>query len=245
MRPARVRLIGWGISGGCVVFETGMIVVATDTGVGKTFVAAGLLCALRKGGRDALPMKPVQTGATPDGRAPDLDFCLAAAELNIDPTLYDRLSPYRFPLPASPHLAARVAGETIDFSRVSAAFQSLRGDGRRAVVIEAAGGLLVPLTESLLQVDALMRFELPFILVARAGLGTLNHTLLSVEALRARGAKIARIYLNATTADIGIIEDDNAHFLARALPDIPVRRIPFQADPSPRTAAAMFSASDV
>lgn len=244
MTPAPARRIAWGITGGFVVIENGVIVVATDTGVGKTFVAAGLLCALRTGGRDAFPMKPVQTGATPDGRSPDLDFCLAAANLDVDASRYELLSPYRFPLPASPHLAARVAGDAIDFSRVHAAYRKLREDGH-AVVVEAAGGLLVPLTETLMQVDALIRFELPFILVARAGLGTLNHTLLSVEALRARKAAIARIYLNAATAEGGLIEDDNARFLARALPDIPVRRIPFQADPSPRAAAKLFSAFDV
>ncbi len=244
MMPAPAQRIAWGITGGFVVIENGVIVVATDTGVGKTFVAAGLLCALRASGRAALPMKPVQTGASPDGRSPDLDFCLAAAGLDVDLSLYELLSPYRFLLPASPHLAASVAGGAIDFSRVHAAFRKLRGDGH-PVVVEAAGGLLVPLTESLMQVDALIRFELPFVLVARAGLGTLNHTLLSVEALRARKAVIARIYLNASAAENNLIEENNARFLARALPDIPVRRIPFQANPAPRAAAELFSASDV
>lgn len=191
--------------------DQGVIVVGTDTGVGKTRVAAAVLVALRARGVCALPMKPIQTGAS-DNRAPDLDFCLAAAGIGFDADLYDLLAPYRFPLPASPHLAARAAGTPIEPARILDAFRRLRADGH-PLVVEAAGGLLVPLTDSLLQVDLLLEFNLPFLLVARPGLGTLNHTLLSVEALQRRGARLAGVVLNATTPGWGEVEEDNARTL--------------------------------
>lgn len=226
------------------MFEQGLIVTATDTGVGKTFVAAGLLCALRKRGLPVLPMKPVQTGAGPNGRSPDLDFALAAAKLSVEDELYQRLAPYRLAFPASPHLAAQREGLEIDPSKLRNAVREIREKGH-PVVIEAAGGLLVPLNENLLQIDLLREFDLPFVLVARAGLGTLNHTLLSVEALRARGATLARIYLNQTTPESGPIEADNARILGRLLPTVSILRIPWYSDPNPQAAAGLFSASGI
>ncbi len=221
------------------MLDEGVIVAGTDTDVGKTFVAAALLCVLRRRGYSALPMKPVQTGATSDGRAPDLEFILAAAELGFDQALYEHMAPYRLPLPASPHLAARDAGVAIDPARIMESYRYLRAAGR-PLVVEGAGGLLVPLADDILQVDLLMQFDLPFALVARAGLGTLNHTLLSVEALRARGAVIARIYLNAAESEWGLIEEDNAQTLARLLPEIRIRRIERQSDAGPSAAARLF-----
>jgi dethiobiotin synthetase len=232
------------IFGGGVMLENGVIVVGTDTGIGKTFVAAGLLCALRRRGVPALPMKPVQTGATTDGRSPDLEFSLTAARISVDAEMYDILAPYRFPLPASPHLAAREAGKKIDPEKIRESFRRLRAAGY-VPVVEAAGGLLVPLTESLLQIDLLTELGLPFVLVARAGLGTLNHTLLSIEALRQRGARTLRLYLNSIDDGLRLIEDDNARILSQMLPDILVRRVERLAAPTPEAAACLFSAGDV
>ena len=210
--------------------DQGVIVVGTDTGVGKTRIAAAHLVALRARGLPALPMKPVQTGAA-GNRAPDLDFCLAAAGVGFDAALYDLLAPYRFPMPASPHLAARAAGKPIEPARILDAFRRLRGAGH-PLVLEAAGGLLVPLTDSLLQVDLLLEFNLPFVLVARPGLGTLNHTLLSVEALQRRGARLACIVLNAISPDWGAVEEDNAQTLSRRLRPLPVRQVVYETEPS-------------
>lgn len=210
--------------------ENGVIVVGTDTGIGKTCVAAALLIALRRHGVDAVPMKPVQTGAE-NGRAPDLDFCLNAAGLECDAQRYDTLAPYRFPLAASPHLAARDAGVVIDPQKIVAAFRALRAE-KRVPVIEAAGGVLVPLTETVLQIDVLRSFELPFILVARAGLGTLNHTLLTLEALRHRGARVLAVVMNQQATGDVLIEDDNERTLKAYHPELPVQRVPFLRDTS-------------
>ncbi len=213
------------------MLEDGVIVTGTDTGVGKTHITAALLLALRECSLDALPMKPVQTGAE-NNRAPDLDFCLNAATLSCDAAQYDRLAPYRFPLPASPHLAAREAGVQIDPARILSAFRALRAAGH-PLIVEGAGGLLVPLTESLLQIDLFLQLDLPFIVVARAGLGTLNHTLLTLEALRARRAHIAAVVLNASDADAGQIADDNFATLSALNPDILFHRTPHTPAPNP------------
>lgn len=225
------------------MFENGVIVVGTDTGVGKTLITAALVCALRKRGVPAIPMKPVQTGCAPDRRAPDLDFCLAAAGLQADAELYNLMSPYRFFLPASPHLAARQEGAEVDPAIVRKAFEELRSRGFSPVV-EAAGGLLVPWTDTRFQVDVLLALNLPIVLVARAGLGTLNHTLLSVEALRARGATPVWVVLNDTVGSPGLIEDDNARTLERLLHPVVIRRVPHVPNVTPSAAASLFSASD-
>ncbi|HMP76448.1 MAG TPA: dethiobiotin synthase [Kiritimatiellia bacterium] len=213
------------------MLEHGVIVVGTDTGVGKTHVAAAMLLALRARGVDALPMKPVQTGAE-HGRAPDLDFSLARAGIGFDTALYDLLAPYRLALPASPHLAARTAGTAIEPARILDAFRLLRARGH-ALVVEAAGGVLVPLTDALMQVDLLLEFNLPFVVVARPGLGTLNHTLLTLEALRKREARIAAIVLNGSNPVGDAIEEDNARTLARLNPGLPVHRFPRLPDAPP------------
>ncbi len=211
--------------------DAGVIVVGTDTGVGKTRVAAALLVALRARGRPALPMKPIQTGAA-DGRARDLDFCLASADVGFDAALYDLLAPYRFPMAASPHLAARAAGMAIEPARILDAFRLLRARGH-ALVVEAAGGVLVPLTDALMQIDLLLEFNLPFVVVARPGLGTLNHSLLTLEALRRRNARIAALVLNGLNPVWGAIENDNARTLARLNPGLPLRLFPHLPDATP------------
>ena len=206
------------------MLEQGVIVIGTESGVGKTCDATALLLALRARGIPAWPMKPVQTGAE-DDRAPDLDAALAAAQLSADPTRYALLAPCRFPLPASPHLAARAAGAAIDPDRIRAALRSLRAEDT-PLVIEGAGGVLVPLTETLLQVDLLLEFALPFVLVARPGLGTLNHTLLTLEALRHRAATVCGVVLSGINPAGDLIEQDNHATLQRRNPALPILPFP-------------------
>lgn len=220
-----------------MTLEDGVVICGTDTGVGKTFVAAIVLCALRRKGRDALPMKLVQTGADASGRSQDLDFCLTAAGLPLDIWLYGCMAPYRLALPASPHLAAREAGVTIKPKALIAWYYALNAGGR-PVVIECAGGLLVPLTPKVFQIDIVKKLNLPVILVARAGLGTINHTLLSVEALARRRMRLIRVILNALTPSWGIIEEENLAFL-RSVLRVPVDVIKYVENPTPQAAAEL------
>ncbi|QPQ56311.1 ATP-dependent dethiobiotin synthetase BioD [Allosphingosinicella flava] len=153
-----------------------IIVTGTDTGVGKTVFAAGLAGAL--GG---FYWKPVQSGIDPEGDSETVRRLSGLAASRILPEAY------RLQLPASPHLSAREEGVEIDLARLMPPIQ----DG--PLIIEGAGGVLVPLTETLLIADYFARLAAPVILCARTGLGTINHSLMSVEALRARGVPVAGI----------------------------------------------------
>lgn len=152
------------------------IVTGTDTDIGKTVFAAGLAGAL-----NAYYWKPVQAGADPMGDRERV------AELSGLPA--SRLLPeaYRLTTPASPHLAARIDGVEISLDRLALP----KVDG--PLVVEGAGGLMVPVSQALLMIDLFVHWRAPVILCARTGLGTINHSLLSIEALRARGIAIAGI----------------------------------------------------
>lgn len=197
-------------------------VAGTDTGVGKTHVTAALLAALRHAGTDAVVMKPVQTGATKDS---DLAFCARAAGWRIPERERRDLCPYALALPASPHLAARVAKKTIDPKRLLAALARLQR-AHDVVIVEGAGGLLVPLTAEVDQIDFIAATELPVVLVARAGLGTINHTLLSVEALDRRSIPLAGVVLSEYPDAKDAIAAENLRLLQARLGPRPVLAFP-------------------
>lgn len=190
--------------------EPGYFITGTDTGVGKTLAAAAVLARLRESGLDAVPCKAVQTGCTADEPNPDLDLCLRLNGLTAEP----EMAPYRFALPASPHLAAAREGRRIDLDTLVATIRRLRGR-HDAVVVEGAGGVLVPLDDEATMLDLMVALALPVLLVARPGLGTLNHTLLSVAQLRGAGLTVAGIlFSDADGAPWGEIEQDNLATLA-------------------------------
>ncbi|KKW93793.1 dethiobiotin synthase [Sphingobium chungbukense] len=152
------------------------IVTGTDTDIGKTVFAAGLTGALR-----ARYWKPVQAGVDPEG---DKERVAALSGLPASHILPEA---YRLTTPASPHLAARIDGVEIGLDRLALP----KVDG--PLVVEGAGGLMVPVSETLLMIDLFAHWRAPVILCARTGLGTINHSLLSIEALRARDIPIAGI----------------------------------------------------
>ena len=156
-----------------------LVVCGTDTDVGKTVVSALLVEGL-----GARYWKPVQSGVEGGG---DRDRVAALLDLAAE-----RIVPeaYRLAAPVSPHWAAEREGVTIDPERLALP----PGDG--SLVVECAGGLLVPLRRDWLQIDQIARWGLPVVLVARSGLGTLNHTLLSLEALRQRRIPVLGLVLN-------------------------------------------------
>jgi len=147
----------------------GFIVTGTDTGVGKTVFSAALTAAL-----DGCYWKPVQAGRD-DGT--DAEAVARLAGLNADRVFPEA---YCLTTPCSPHLAAAIDGVEIDPARLALP------DGSRPLIIEGAGGALVPLTRSLVYADLFCRWGLPVIIVARTTLGTINHSLLTIEALRRR-----------------------------------------------------------
>ncbi|OYX13617.1 MAG: dethiobiotin synthase [Rhizobiales bacterium 32-66-8] len=162
-----------------------LVVTGTDTGIGKTVFAAALASAL-----GASYWKPVQSGL-----AEETDSACVARLGELPP---HRILPeaYRLNLPASPHLAAERDGVEIDV----AALEPPQGMG--PLVVEGAGGLLVPLTRKTLTIDLFARWGVPVVLCARTALGTINHTLLSLEALKARGIPVLGIaFVGAAVAD--------------------------------------------
>jgi len=195
----------------------GIFIAGTDTGVGKTVVSAILLASLRRAGIDAVPMKPVQTGCTSrNGRfiAPDLEFMLKFA--GIKPSRIDHvlMCPYRFKPACSPHLAASIAGKTISLKKVLHAFRQLTKK-HQAVIVEGAGGALVPINKRETMLDLMKLLKLPVILVARQGLGTINHTLLSIREIRRAGLELKGVIFNQTKpGKPGYIEKDNPRIIA-------------------------------
>jgi dethiobiotin synthetase len=203
----------------------GLFVTATDTGVGKTEVACALLRAARAAGLDAVGMKPAQSGAT-DGEPSDAERLRAASD-GVEPL--EAICPYALRAPLAPAVAARLEGVSVSLPRILDAAGALAAR-HAAVLVEGAGGLLVPLTERETYADLAVALALPVLVVARAGLGTVNHAALTVEALRRRGLAIAGIVLNRTGPDDDPSVPHNAAEIAKLTGITPAALLPFVAD---------------
>jgi len=169
----------------------GVFVTGTDTGVGKTVVSACIALSIARWGESVGVLKPVQTGAGFVGVL-DVEFVYRALGEGFD---LEEVCPYRFSEPLSPMLAASLAGEEIEIPRVVRAYQRLRAE-YDFVVVEGAGGLLVPIKEGYLMSDLARELALPVVVVARPGLGTINHTLLTVHSARSMGLEVLGIVIN-------------------------------------------------
>ncbi|MCX6998625.1 MAG: dethiobiotin synthase [Kiritimatiellaeota bacterium] len=224
----------------------GLFITGTDTGVGKTVVTAALLTLLRGSGLEAVPMKPIQTGcrrARNGLRAPDLEFVLRMAGLQPPAEELSWMCPYRFAPACSPHLAARLARTGIRLARLRTSFRRL---GRRhaCVLVEGAGGVLAPLGGRRTMLDLMILLGLPVVLVARPGLGTINHTLLSLAALRGAKLRIAGVVLVDTEPRRwGALERENAAAIARLGRVTVLGRLPFMAGLDGALAPAAFRAA--
>ena len=194
------------------------VVTGTDTGIGKTVFAAGLAAAL-----GAHYWKPIQAGVEPDGDKEEV------ARLSGLPASHILPEAYRLNTPASPHLAARIDGVEISLDRL--ALPQVDGP----LVIEGAGGLLVPVNEQLLMADLFAHWGQPVILCARTALGTINHSLLSIEALRARNVRIAGI------AFIGEPHEENERIIPQLGNVRSLGRLPLLDPLNPATLAAAFA----
>jgi len=208
----------------------GCFVTATDTGAGKTIVAAAIAAALRARGDAVAVFKPALTG-TDEPSNPDWppDDVLLAAAAGVDPA---GVAPARFGPPVSPHLAATLAGAPLDPADLLAAFRQ-RTAAADAVVVEGVGGLLVPLTCTYLVRELARDLGLPLVIAARPGLGTINHTLLTVEAARAAKLEVAGVVLTPWPRDPSTLELDNRATIER-LGQVEVATLPLlpRADPA-------------
>ena len=164
----------------------GVFVTGTDTGVGKTVVSAALVSAFRRD-RAVGYWKPIQTGIEEDDDTTEAARLASCSPEEIFP------DGIRLERPLSPHLSARLANFEITLENLAAMQNRLSPD--RFWIVEGAGGLLVPLNDSAMIADLIEALRLPVVVASRAGLGTINHTLLTVEALRRRNLKIAGVVM--------------------------------------------------
>ncbi|HTR75353.1 MAG TPA: dethiobiotin synthase [Solirubrobacterales bacterium] len=214
---------------------SGIFVTATSTEVGKTVVAAVLARTLADEGKRVAVFKPALTGmdefpgyeeeaAAASESAADLPDHAALRVAARSAQSDDEISPYRFDPPMSPHLAAGLAGVEIDPDRTMAAARSA-ADGVDAIVCEGVGGILVPLSPTWSVRSFAVELGYPVVVVSSPGLGAINHTLLTVEAARQVGLKVAAIVLDPWPDEPTPIEADNRETIA-ALSGTPVLTLP-------------------
>lgn len=175
---------------------TGIFITGTDTGVGKTVVAGGLAATLKKRGLNVGVMKPVQSGGKKDknGRlySEDAKFIMKTADIKED---IDLVNPICLEPPLAPSVAAKLSGVIIDINKIKATFKKLQ-EKYEFLIVEGAGGIIVPIYEEYLLKDLILDLKLPTLIIARPTLGTINHTVLTVQYLEEKGIKVAGIILN-------------------------------------------------
>ncbi len=208
----------------------GLFVTGTGTDVGKTVVAAAICAALHARGERVVAFKPVVSG-TQERSDPDwpADHELLAAATGDDPA---NVSPAVFAAPLSPHLAAELAGAPLDPALLRGAFDA-RAAEAETIVVEGVGGLLVPLARDYLVRDLAVDLALPLVVAASPGLGTINHTLLTLAAARAAGLTVAGVVLTPWPDAPTAMHEDNRATIAQ-LGEVDVAILPTlpRADPA-------------
>jgi dethiobiotin synthetase len=199
----------------------GVFVTGTDTGVGKTWIAAGITAVLRRWGLSACYFKPVQSGCPEeDGRLIPTDARFAQEMASLAEPL-EILTPISLRLPLAPGVAAAREGVSVDLDRIARAREELAGR-YDLLVTEGAGGLYVPLKDTdFLVLDMIKWLRLPLIVVARAGLGTINHTVLTVKAAQQAGVPVAGVVINRYPEKPSLAEETNPEVIA-ALTGVPI-----------------------
>src|SRR5215218_483176 len=198
----------------------GVFVTGTGTEVGKTVAAAAIARTLAAEGKRVAVFKPAVTGLD---EGVETDHALLRRASGSDQS-DEEIAPYRYGPPASPHLAAALVDEEIDPERLREA-AAAAARGADAIVCEGVGGLLVPLAPAYLARDLAADLGYPLVVVVAPGLGTINHTLLTIEAARANGLDIAAVVLNPWPAEPSEIERDNRATIA-ALADVEILALP-------------------
>ncbi len=208
-----------------------LFVTGTDTGVGKTQASCALLSLLADAGLKPQGFKPYESGCA-SLRAPADTMAMREAAGSSLPV--DALCPHRFRAPVAPGVAARRLGREPDWDVTLAAWERLR---QGPVVVEGAGGLFVPLDSKRDIIDLIATLKLPVLLVARAGLGTLNHTALSLQALAARRIPVRAVLLSRGTPVKDVSERDNRLMLEERHGVPVLGPVPFLPDARRRHAA--------
>jgi dethiobiotin synthetase len=187
---------------------TTVFITATGTDIGKTFVSTGLIRHIRAAGRPVDAIKPVVSGFDPDGWQ-DSDPAALLVALGRPVTLQEveRVSPWRFAAPLSPHLAARREGRTIEFLEVVEFCRRAIAGRRGTLLIEGIGGIMVPLDHHRTVLDLMSVLRVPIVLVAGSYVGTISHTLTALEVLARRNLNVAAVVISASAGSAASLED--------------------------------------
>jgi len=184
----------------------GIFITGTDTGVGKTLLSGALASALCGRGMNIGVMKPVESGCSRvEGRLIPSD-ALSLKELSRSNDDIDLINPYRLEHPLAPATAAEMEGVKIESAKIEDAYTRLKSM-HDLVIVEGAGGLLVPLNDSLLMADLIKILNLPALVIACSSLGTINHTLLTLRYAEASGIEVLGVIINHVTSYIGRAEE--------------------------------------
>jgi dethiobiotin synthetase len=202
----------------------GLFVTGTDTGVGKTTVSMGLLRYAKRRGWAPIPFKPVETGCAPE--AQDARSLWLAAQA---PVHESEVCLYRLRLPAAPSQAAAAEGVSIDVELILQRAQALAAKGD-FLLVEGAGGLLVPYVDAKTTVDIAAGLGLPLLVVARTALGTVNHTALTLREARRSGLDIAGLIFSQSNASPAPHETGNAHLIESLTGQSALGRLPYLAE---------------
>jgi dethiobiotin synthetase len=205
---------------------TTIFITATGTDIGKTFVTAGLIRHIRAAGRTVDAIKPVVSGFDPDAwQESDPAMLLAALGRPITLEEAGRVSPWRFAAPLSPHMAARREGGAIEFQEVVEFCRRSMAARRGVLLIEGIGGIMVPLDDRRTVLDWMSVLRIPIILVAGTYVGTMSHTLTSLEVLVRRNLNVAAVVISESEASAASL-DDTVATLQRFAASIDVVGIP-------------------
>jgi dethiobiotin synthetase len=200
----------------------GFFITGTDTGVGKTIVAAALIRALKASGLSSCGMKPIETGCKrdADGSLVPLDGRLLLKVSEVDETQED-VTPYCFDQPLAPMVAAEVEMRSMDMLWVERAYERL-SERYDAVVVEGIGGLLVPIQREYSVLDLARYLNLPVIVVASPYLGTINHTLLTVDRALSEGLTVAGVVVNFSRLPVELLAEETNPRVIKELSPVPV-----------------------
>jgi dethiobiotin synthetase len=201
-------------------------VTGSGTEIGKTFVTAALIHALRRRGRHVAALKPVASGFNPaQAAASDPGVLLAALGEMPTPAAFDLIAPWRFHAPLSPDMAARHEGRVIDFA-------ALVGHSRQSIttvtgtlLIEGVGGVMVPLDDDHTVLDWIEALDIPAIVVSGSYLGAISHALTALDVLQSRGVAVAALVVNETPQS-SVALDETAATIARFAGDVPMLTLP-------------------
>jgi dethiobiotin synthetase len=184
----------------------GLFVTGTDTDVGKTIITASIAASLRKNRINVGVFKPMMSGAKRDD--PHSDAFLLK-EMSGDPHTLEEINPFQFDEPLAPYVAAKRENRSISLEKIKQAWIKRQAE-HEFFLIEGAGGLMVPMGPSYLVADIAKEIGFPLLIVARAGLGTVNHTLLTIDVARRKGLMVAGVILNGLKEESkGVAEETN------------------------------------